>query len=257
MRHDTRRVFTHACSLCALTLAVGCTSTPPGSEGDELGQVQQSAEGTPPSSMMACATSIPCTQPLLAAGSYHTVALRSDRFVWAWGLNSSNQIGTNLAGGSYNTPQRVRSDGGDSGFLEEVVAVAAGDSHSLALETYGTIRAWGLNSSGQLGNGTTTTPLVAGRVWDSTGSESLSNVVAIAAGGAHSLAVKSDGSVWAWGSNSSGQLGIGVPASTTGSSGRAIQVVGPEGTGTLDDVVAVAAGNSFSLALKQDGSVWS
>jgi len=74
-----------------------------------------------------------------------------------------------------------------------VIAIAAGSEHSLALLSDGTVRSWGFNTSGQLGDGTTTerrTNVVV------TG---LSNVIAIAAGTAHSVALKSDGTIWLWG----------------------------------------------------------
>ena len=101
--------------------------------------------------------------------------------------------------------------------LSNVVAVAAGASHSLALRADGTVAAWGDNSAGQ-----TTVPV------------GLSNVVAVAAGGYHSLALRTDGTVAAWGYNGSGQTTVPVG---------------------LSNVVAVAAGGSHSLALRADGTV--
>ncbi|POM25845.1 Regulator of chromosome condensation (RCC1) repeat protein [Actinomadura rubteroloni] len=122
--------------------------------------------------------------------------------------------------------------------------VAAGTNHTLDVRNDGTVRAWGANSSGQLGNGTTTGSATSVQV------SGLTNVVrapgSVAAGQNHSLAVRADGTVWAWGANGSGQLGNG---STTASS-TPVQVSG------LTGVKAVAAGLSFSLALKNDGTVW-
>ncbi len=117
--------------------------------------------------------------------------------------------------------------------------------HSLALKSDGTLRAWGRNASGELGDGTTTDRSTPVQV------SGLSSVTALAAGGnagdteAHSLAVKSDGTVWAWGSNSNGQLGDGT---TTGRS-TPVQVSG------LSGVSGVAASYRHSLALKSDGTV--
>jgi alpha-tubulin suppressor-like RCC1 family protein len=82
-----------------------------------------------------------------------------------------------------------------------VVAIAAGYSHSLALKADGTVMAWGYNSSGQLGDGTTMQRLSPVAV------PGLTAVVAIAAANRHALALKFDGTVMAWGDNSSGQLG--------------------------------------------------
>src|SRR6185436_9930746 len=82
--------------------------------------------------------------------------------------------------------------------LTGVVSISGGWRHSLALKSDGTVRAWGLNDYGQLGDGTTTVAV-----------SGLTGVIAISAGYAHSLALKSDGTVWAWGLNNWGQLGIG------------------------------------------------
>ena len=127
--------------------------------------------------------------------------------------------------------------------LSATPQVAAGEEHVVALKSDGTIWAWGSNHFGQLGIGSagdaSTVPVqVSG----------LTGVVAVAAGGGfHSLALKSDGSVWAWGGNLSGELGNG----TTVDSHVPVQVVG-----LPNDVVAVAAGYRYSLALKSDGTVW-
>jgi alpha-tubulin suppressor-like RCC1 family protein len=104
--------------------------------------------------------------------------------------------------------------------------IAASTYHSLALKSDGTVMAWGYNSSGELGDGTTmqrTSPVAV------TG---LNGVVAVAAGGGHSLALKSDGTVMAWGHNDYGQLGD----STTTNRSSPVAVAG------LAGVLAVAAG---------------
>jgi alpha-tubulin suppressor-like RCC1 family protein len=98
----------------------------------------------------------------------------------------------------------------------------------------------GSNNSGEVGDGTTTVRLTPVQVTNLTG------VVQMSAGGAHSLAVRSDGTVWAWGANSFGQLGD----TTLQRRSTAVQVQG------LTDITAVFAHDNLSLALRRDGTVW-
>src|SRR6185369_10829783 len=86
-------------------------------------------------------------------------------------------------------------------------AVAAGNGFTLALASDGTVWGWGLNNLGQLANDTTTEEHSPVQV----GSGSLTNIVAIAAGSAHGLAVKDDGTVWAWGSTATVSSASGRP----------------------------------------------
>jgi alpha-tubulin suppressor-like RCC1 family protein len=115
-----------------------------------------------------------------------------------------------------------------------------GSSASIKVAGGGQLLSWGLNSSGQLGDGTTTTQTTPVAV------QKLNGMVAVAAGSAHSLAVKADGTVWAWGQNTYGQLGNGSNTMSL----APVQVPG------LTQVVAVAAGKFHSLALRADGTVW-
>ena len=96
------------------------------------------------------------------------------------------------------------------------MSIGAGDSHSLALASDGTVWAWGSNGSGHLGNGTTEDRPTPVQVMG------LEDITAVAAGASHSLALASDGTVWAWGRNSLGQLGDG----TTENRLTPVQVVG-------------------------------
>ncbi|MGD9858265.1 MAG: hypothetical protein AB7U20_25270, partial [Planctomycetaceae bacterium] len=155
--------------------------------------------------------------------------------VWAWGDNFNGAVGdgtnTNRA-----TPVAV-SDLGSG-----VVAVAAGGRWSLAVKADGTVWAWGYNGEGQLGDGfiypqRSTPGQVVG----------LGGVVAADGGGFQSMALKADGTVWAWGANDQGELGNG---SADPYNALPVQV------SDLDDVVAVSAGETHDLALNADGTVW-
>ena len=183
----------------------------------------------------------------IAAGHWHSVAVKSDGSVWTWGLTSTswdaNRNGQ-LGDGTTTTrltPVRVLGVGG-VGYLSGVAKVAAGASFTLALKSDGTVYGWGTNLEGELGNGnktTSLTPVQAG----------VSNITDLAAGYWLSLALKSDGTVWAWGQNDMGQLGNGTTQALTG-------ISTPAAVSGLSSVTAIHAGVSFGVALKSDGTVW-
>ncbi len=164
-------------------------------------------------------------------GQYHSIALKSDGTVWAWGLNNCGQLGD---GTTVNKKTPVQVSG-----LTDVKAIASGVYFNLALKNDGTVWAWGDNG-GQLGDGTTTERTVPVQVIG------LTDVKAISAKRLHSLALKNDGTVWAWGDNSAGQLGDGTTTDKT----VPVQVIG------LTDVKAIAAGSYHNIILKNDGTVW-
>lgn len=175
----------------------------------------------------------------VAAGNNHVVALKTDGTVWTWGFNTAGQLGLGLpANGTPTTaPTQIAS-------LSNVVSVAALANQTFAVKSDGSVWAWGNNSSGQLGDGTKTGPRTS-PVQVSVAS-GLANVVAVAAGDNHTLALTASGAVWAWGSNASGALGDGTQTERL----TPVQVPG------LTGVVAVAAGLYHSEALKADGTVW-
>lgn len=173
---------------------------------------------------------------------------------WGWGLNRAGQLGDGNTTSPVTTPVAVLGPGG-TGTLTNITAVSGGQSHTLALRNDGTVWAWGSNSNGQLGDGTTTSRLSPVQVVGPGGSGFLTGIVAVAApaGGGYSLALGSDGTVWSWGYNANGQLGDG----TTTFRHTPVHVVGPGGTGILTNVVAIAAGANAGYAVKGDGTVWS
>ena len=192
----------------------------------------------------------------IAIGDAHSIALKSDGTVWAWGNNINGQIGDNTSGGGTNRliPVQVKGVGG-AGTLTSVIAIVAGSSHSLALKADGTVMAWGANDYGKLGDASTSQRAAPIQVKDAAGTGTLSAITSISAGGNHSLALRSDGTVWAWGYNGYGQIGDNTSG---GGNDRLIpvQVKGVGGAGTLSTIAAIEAGNNHSLALKSDGTVW-
>lgn len=175
-------------------------------------------------------------------GHAHGLALKSDGTVWAWGRNNRGQIGS----GTYSfgfPPVQV---------LTKAKAIAAGQEHSVALKSDGTVWTWGFNGYGQLGNGTGTESNAPLQVFMSDGVTPLTNVVAIAAGDNHTLALVSDGTVWAWGVNLHEQLGDGTTTHRT----RPVQVK-KDAANYLTSVEAIDAGIWHSMALLSDGTVMS
>lgn len=182
-------------------------------------------------------------------GTDHVLALTSDGSVYAWGEGNDGQLGLNSTGDRNAPTKittlsnvvtisagdarsyAVLNDGrlfafgdnisgklGDGGTTDKLVPtmlnvtgiidVDAADTHTIALKSDGTVLGWGLNTNGQVGNGTTVTQKTPAQVLMANG-QPLANVEAIDAGGLHSHALLSDGTVWSWGFNSNRELGIG------------------------------------------------
>ena len=143
-----------------------------------------------------------------------------------------------------NGPQWTLLDGAIQGasYYSNVTTVGAGDQHVLFIRSDGTVWGWDSNWFGELGDGTTSNIPISTAVQ----MLNVSQAVAVTGGWGHSLVLKSDGTVWATGDNSEGQLGDGTTSGTT----IAIQVP------TLSNIIAIAASANQSLALKSDGTVW-
>ena len=220
----------------------------------------------------------------IAAGRMHTASVRNDGTVWNWGTGSNGQLGNGNTGigVAVGTPVQVAG-------LEDFTSVADGNSFVIALKADGTVWAWGYNAVGQLGDGTTTD---RARPVQTIG---LTGVTAIATHGFFSLALKADGTVWIWGPGGGLGSTVGVirttPAQLTGitdvtklaagsghalllKSDKTVWAVGANSRGQLGDgsttdrpfpvpasglsnVANIAAGDDeFSVAVKEDGSVW-
>jgi alpha-tubulin suppressor-like RCC1 family protein len=173
----------------------------------------------------------------ISGGRAHNLALREDGSVWGWGYNFYGQLGQGFTSDYIGTPVRIQS-------LNNILAITAGGDFSLALLKDGTVWAWGRNQSGQLGNGTFGHDVNQTHPVQVVG---LTDVRAIAAGSAYGIALRQDGTVWTWGNNSRGQLGIGTTESE-----KAV----PSQVPNLIDIVSIAAGSSHTLALSADGTLW-
>ncbi len=178
----------------------------------------------------------------VTAGFYHTLFLKSNGSLWATGWNLYGQLGNS----NYSTAYPYGTDLPVQMVASNVIAVAAGGSHSLFLKSNGSLWAMGWNAYGQLGDGTTDNGN-----YETNRPEQIvaSNVTAIAAGLNHSLFLKSNGSLWAMGDNSYGQLGDGTTDNGNYETNRPEQIV-------ASGVTAIAAGYRHSLFLMSNGSLW-
>ena len=225
----------------------------------------------------------------MLSGSWtHTVALTGDGMVQAWGYNDVGQLGLDPSATSCNpygssSPYiyvvPCRPTPGAIPGLSDVVAVDAGAQHTLAVQADGDVYSWGMNATGQLGVEPSSTSCTTSYTFGSTTYTytqrcrpapervaGLSGIVAVAAGMSHNLALDADGNVYSWGGNSMGQLGVD-PSTTTCdgayTSGSTTYTYtqqcrpAPAQVAGLSGIVAIAAGQDFSLALDADGNVYS
>ncbi len=222
--------------VCVILLcAAGLVAGPAGSG---VATPQRSAVTAASSAPAVTAASTIATVPTarkVAVGFEHTCALTSVAGVQCWGHNQFGQVGSGSTAEMLTRPTAV------SGLGSGVASVAAGEDHTCAVLTGGTVRCWGSNTWGMLGNGTLTdarTPVAV---------SGLSGIRQVAPGGAHSCAVTTAGKVSCWGLNDAGELGDG----TTTQSLRPRAVVG-----LPRPAVDVATGVHHSCAVLDDRSLW-
>ncbi len=169
----------------------------------------------------------------VSASFYDSMARGSDGSVWAWGHNGFGELGD---GTTINRATPVKLPG-----LSGVTQISAGYEHGLAVKSDGTAWAWGNNALGQLGLGTTTNHAAPVQV------PGLAGVTQVAAGQTHSLAIAGPGSsVWAWGDDSSSQLGDGATKEQNS----------PESIG-LTGITQVSAGFNQSAAVSSNAAAYS
>jgi len=168
----------------------------------------------------------------VSASRYHTVAVRTDGTLWAWGNNSFGQLGDGTLT-QRHSPVRI-------GTASNWVSVSTSRLHTVAIRADGTLWAWGSNLNAQLGDGTrrdSHSPLRIGTA---------SDWASVSAGELHNVAIKTDGTLWAWGSNWEGQIGDGT---------RWIRDI-PVRIGTDNDWVSAYAGLAHNVAVRTDGTLW-
>ena len=141
----------------------------------------------------------------ISAGSWNALAIDTDGNTWTWGYNGYGQLGDGSTSDKYK-PQTVQNPTNTSQSLK-ATQISAGVNHSLAVGQDGNLWAWGLNSNGQLGIGNTVNQTKPALIKDSANKAQAFKAVRSSAGQLHSLAIRQDGNLWAWGDNQYGQLG--------------------------------------------------
>lgn len=177
----------------------------------------------------------------VTARDEHGFVVRKDGSLWAWGTNSTGELGDGTAS-DRNKPVRI---------MDNVASVYAGCHVSYAIKTDASLWAWGDNEKGRLGSGT------SGKWGDIVASpvKIMEDVTAVAAGDEHSLVLKRDGGLWAWGVNRNGQLGDGT-VTCYDKDGKYADNNKCVPVKIMDDIVSITAGKFHSLAIKADGSLW-
>jgi alpha-tubulin suppressor-like RCC1 family protein len=174
----------------------------------------------------------------VSCGYAHTVAIKTDGTLWTWGQNAYKQLGHSNASGSVATPTQV----GTATIWKQV---AGGSYHTAAIQTDGTLWSWGRNSQGQLGNST-----IGGNVITIAQVGTATTWKQVAGGQYHTAAIKTDGTLWTWGRNNEGQLGINLSGVGVD---RATPIETSAGGTTWKQV---ACGFYNTVAIKTDGTVW-
>ena len=214
------------------TMAIGTDGSLWAWGGNSIGQL---GDGTTTNRLTPTRIGTDTDWKSVSTGGSHTIALKADGSLWAWGENDQGQLGGgNDNRGNKSSPTRI-------GTETNWASVSAGHDCTIALKADGSLWAWGYNGSWILGDGIgvsfINTPTRIGTE---------TNWASVSAGGNHYMAIKTDGSLWAWGKTGSGELGDGTNTTKTT----------PTRVGTETNWKSVSAGSSHTMAIKADGSLW-
>ena len=178
----------------------------------------------------------------VSCGDQYVGAIQQDGSLFMWGTNTSGQLGNGNTMNLFSSSSQVA--GNNWQWLSASKCLdnnlQQGSSHTLAIQTDGSLWAWGNNNYGQLGNGSFLNSSVPVQIGTDT------TWVKVLAGALHSLALKSDGTLWAWGNNAFGQLGIGT----------LINANTPVQVGTANNWTDFSTYESHNLATRSDGTLW-
>ena len=183
----------------------------------------------------------------VSCGDTFAAAVKTDGSLWTWGSNSSGQLGNGTTESSL-VPVKV---------LDGAAAVSCGSVHAAAVKTDGSVWTWGLNAWGELGNGGTGNQTNnSGEPIQTVPVKVLDGAAAVSCGTRFTTALKTDGSLWAWGLSDVGQLGNGGAGNATDNSKTKPRTYQNVPVKVLDGVAVVNCGSSMTVAVKTDGSLW-
>lgn len=169
----------------------------------------------------------------VSAGQTFCLGIKKDSTLWSWGAGFHGQLGTGSTSTSI-TPKKVGSD--------KWIYVSAGYRAAIGIKADGTLWSWGRNDVGQLGLGSITSYTTPQQV----GTDTIWREVHLSLSD-HTIALKNNGTLWGWGMNNKGQLGLG----------NTIRRTSPVQIGTDTTWLTATVGYNYSLAIKSDGSLWS
>jgi alpha-tubulin suppressor-like RCC1 family protein len=175
----------------------------------------------------------------VSSGGSHTAAIKTDGTLWVWGSGGFSRLGNGVTTGNISTP--VTTFAGGTNWKQ----ASAGSTHTAAIKTDGTLWTWGNGLNGILGNGVTAGTNVSTPITTFAGGN---NWKQVSSGNTHTAAIKTDGTLWTWGSGNFGRLGNGV---TSGAISTPITTFAG-GTNWKQ----VSAGESHTAAIKTDGTLW-
>jgi alpha-tubulin suppressor-like RCC1 family protein len=189
----------------------------------------------------------------VSAGGYHTAAIKTNGTLWSWGFNDQGQIGDNTSSGGVSGTNSRSTPVQEFTSSTNWKQVSTLSYSTTAIKTDGTLWSWGLNSNGQIGDNTNGGGGLGANTSRSTPRQEITsstNWKSVAGGSQHVVAIKTDGTLWCWGLNTTGQLGDNTLASRS--------TPRQEITSSTNwKQISAGSGGRFTAALKTDGTLWS
>ena len=187
----------------------------------------------------------------VGAGEFHSAAIDSEGNLYTWGENSAGKLGD---GTDVDKATPVKINGkGDIPENAKIISVSAGEYHTIAIDSEGNLYTWGNNNSGQLGDGTETNRKVPVKINGKGDIPKNAKITSVGAGEFHSAAIDSEGNLYTWGRNDSGQLGDG----TNVKKATPVKINGKGSISENTKIMSVSAGNYHTAVIDSEGNLYS